>query len=47
MDMGHLAQVGHCRWSHMKSLSIKDIPYDGALSNEDTVYCTNCIEMCT
>ena len=28
----------------MKSLSIKDIPYDGPLSNEDTVYCTTYIE---
>ena len=31
----------------MKSLSIKHIMYDGPLSNEDTVYCTRYIEMCT
>ena len=29
----------------MKSLAIKHIPYDGPLSNEDTVHCTSYIEM--
>ena len=47
MDIGRLAGFGHCKWSHMKSLSFKHIPYDGALSNENTVYCTRYIEMCT
>ena len=46
MDIGCVAGFGHCRWSHMKSLPIKDILYDGRLSNEDTVYdSTSYIEM--